>query len=352
MATSTSDLESDLTDLTLEETLTDRSFVLERFIDSHPDGQDARDAWTDANSRTVVKLPRIRCSKYTVIGDPSMEKRRRGRDDQAVWTLPEAQPPPKQTVRIKATIRRKKKKGSQGSSGGNSQTLHQTIPVCDQIPEIVPQKQVVSKATVRVSQQKAPRKSSPQRAAPNKIPPLKKTYNILGELTKPARSVHDMEKDNLFDATKFKKLYLRMAQPKDIPMPGPLECSERFQDLQIEPQLIQEKMLVLGEYLQTSKFQRYRQDRAVIPAGFDDVFRSKTFTRHYVTAMYVDDHEKRLQRERTRPSCIRRELSKCHYCDVIGNKYCKSCIESKNKWFGANVERRPLSLPLHTFHNP
>ncbi len=45
--------------------------------DSHATPREYVDAWHDNNARTTSHLPSLKCSKYTWIGHPSMEKRRR-----------------------------------------------------------------------------------------------------------------------------------------------------------------------------------------------------------------------------------------------------------------------------------
>lgn len=84
---------------------------------------------------------------------------------------------------------------------------------------------------------------------------------------------------------------------------------------------------------------RFEKDRAVIPTVYPDFFESSTRKRSYINDMYVNtlNHKGTSSMECFVPKDERNQ-ERCQYCDVIGNKYCSFCIESKNRNFARGYE--------------
>ncbi len=213
------------------------------------------DSWRKSGTSSPVHFPPIKCSKYTVIGDPSMAKRRRRKrkdDHRNFWSMPD----------LNNTVKNKKKSNPMEDNGIYG----------------------------------------------------KKVRSLYNTVVKPTT-------------------------PKEKSFPTVVKPGV---GVVTDGQLLKEKAIVMKDIFSTGRMGNFARDRVVIPTVYPDVLKTKGRKKKYIRDSFTDFVRKGGTKVGLMCSGRDRNESdeRCNFCDVMGNKYCSNCIESKTRTFARNYENR------------
>lgn len=143
----------------------------------------------------------------------------------------------------------------------------------------------------------------------------------------------------------FQNWYSRLVHENTVILP-PIETSGRVRENFHEPTNLLEKKYILKQMKNTGPRERFLRDEIHLPDVYSQCFTCKECQREYVNDVYVQTWK---QRNDVTPLCTvktrhgesgRRASRKKQHCDVLGERYCRACIERRNKNFSLNIENK------------
>lgn len=144
---------------------------------------------------------------------------------------------------------------------------------------------------------------------------------------------------------KFQRWYSRLEHENTVILP-PIETSERVKYNVNDPCNLKEKKYIEEQSKQTGPRERFTRDELYLPGVYSQCFTCRECRKDYANDVFIQTWE--FRNENT-PLChsnmdsARRATSKRQHCDVLGERYCKSCIEKRNKNFSLNIEDKLLN---------
>ncbi|KAH3736331.1 hypothetical protein DPMN_042894 [Dreissena polymorpha] len=154
---------------------------------------------------------------------------------------------------------------------------------------------------------------------------------------------------------KFHRCISRLLHENTVILP-PIETSERVKSNVYDPSNLHEKIYVFRRYKGTGQRESFVRDEMHIPDIYPQCFACLECQKQYTSEVYSQSLTKRNSKS---PECLstsiltsylesnktvltsksgkRRTLRRQH-CDVLGERYCQSCMELRNKGFSRQIE--------------
>lgn len=141
----------------------------------------------------------------------------------------------------------------------------------------------------------------------------------------------------------FRKWYSRLTHENTL-IETPTETSLRIRDLVHDPNNLHEKKYILEQMKETGQRERFVRDEIHLPDIYPQCYTCAECKRQYASDVYIQTWKKRND---VTTSCAtstrngesgKRTLRKKQHCDVLGERYCRSCIERRNKNFSVQIE--------------
>lgn len=141
----------------------------------------------------------------------------------------------------------------------------------------------------------------------------------------------------------FSKWYNRLVHENTV-VKSPIETSGRVQDNFFDSANLYEKKYILDQMKGTGSRERFARDEIHLPDVYPQCYTCRECQTQYTSDVYAQTWQKR---NALSPLCTskgrntdngKRLLRKQQHCDVLGERYCLSCIENRNKNFSLNIE--------------
>ncbi|KAH3739831.1 hypothetical protein DPMN_046521 [Dreissena polymorpha] len=168
-----------------------------------------------------------------------------------------------------------------------------------------------------------------------------------------SRKTSDAQEDIALYRPKFHRCISRLVHEHTVILP-PIETSERVKSNVFDPSNLHEKIYVFRRYKGTGQRERFVRDEMHVPDIYPQCFTCRECQKQYTSEVYSQSLTKRKSKS---PACLsilasylesnktvptsksgkRRTLQRQH-CDVLGERYCKSCKELRNKGISRQIE--------------
>lgn len=141
----------------------------------------------------------------------------------------------------------------------------------------------------------------------------------------------------------FHKWYNRLVHENTIVLP-PIDTSNRMKETVHDSRSLREKKYIAEARRQTGPRERFARDELYVPDVYNQCFTCGECHRQYVNDIYSKTWSLRNSQNTTCSSTTddRTNMTR-QTCDVLGERYCKACIESRNKNFSLRIEDRLLN---------
>lgn len=144
---------------------------------------------------------------------------------------------------------------------------------------------------------------------------------------------------------KFHRWYSRLVHENTVILP-PIETSERVKDEIPDSVNLNEKKYIIDQQKREGPRERFARDELFFPNVYNQCFTCRECRKQYANDVYSQTW---LSRNATSPTCYttsstgRRAVLKRQHCDVLGERYCRACIEKRNKNFSLQIEDKLLN---------
>ncbi|XP_045198856.2 uncharacterized protein LOC123553177 [Mercenaria mercenaria] len=144
---------------------------------------------------------------------------------------------------------------------------------------------------------------------------------------------------------KFHRWYSRLVHENTVVLP-PIETSERVKDDVPDSSKLSEKKYIVEQHKRTGPRERFTRDELYIPNVYSQCFTCRECQKQYANDVFNQTWQ---LRNASTPTCntsnssAKRAVLKRQHCDVLGERYCKSCIEKRNKNFSLQIEDKLLN---------
>ena len=144
----------------------------------------------------------------------------------------------------------------------------------------------------------------------------------------------------------FQRWYGRLVHENTVILP-PIETSVRAKENVFDSTNLTEKKYVMKDKIRTGNLEKFASDEMYLPDVYGQFFTCKECRSNYVKDMFGQRSFKRhktvpiTSRENTR---FYKSVAEKQHCDVLGERYCRSCIEKRNKVFFREIEDQLLSV--------
>lgn len=144
---------------------------------------------------------------------------------------------------------------------------------------------------------------------------------------------------------KFQRWYSRLVHENTVILP-PIETSERVKYDLNDPNNLNEKKYIAEQHQKTGPRERFTRDELYIPDVYSQCFTCRECRKEYANDVF---NQTCGLRSDTMPLChsstesAKREGLRRQHCDVLGERYCKACIEKRNKSFSLKIEDKLLN---------
>lgn len=144
---------------------------------------------------------------------------------------------------------------------------------------------------------------------------------------------------------KFHRWYSRLVHENTVVLP-PIETSRRSTENMHDPSNLKEKNYIAEQHHRIDPRERFTRDELFIPDVYSQCLTCRECRRQYANDVFV---QSRALRADCIPICSfagdSRKRTTCNrqHCDVLGERYCKSCMELRNKNFSLQIEGKLLN---------
>lgn len=155
------------------------------------------------------------------------------------------------------------------------------------------------------------------------------------------RSSPVTKETGLYDP-KLNDMYALLSQRERSVVLPPLESPKATNFKVLDQDKLREKMYVLEDLDTQPIVSKFERDEVFIPSVYSKHFACRECRTAYVTTMFTKQYVRRNKRN---PKCSKpsdAEKERRHFCDVLGKRFCASCIERENRKFSKSLQR---SLP-------
>ena len=141
----------------------------------------------------------------------------------------------------------------------------------------------------------------------------------------------------------FDRWYSRIVHENTVILP-PLKTSTRLQEKTLDPTDVKEKRYVFKAFANTGPRERFVRNELYLPDVYSECFTCRECQNQYSSDVYIQTLKRRNSKS---PNCVSTSTSpqrqrsfsdKRQRCDVLGERYCQSCIERRNRLFSLQVE--------------
>lgn len=143
---------------------------------------------------------------------------------------------------------------------------------------------------------------------------------------------------------KFHRWYSRLVHENTVVLP-PIETSRRANDNVHDPSNLNEKKYIAEQHHRIGPRERFTRDELYIPDVYSQCLTCRECRKQYANDVFV---QSRALRADCIPICNfagdsrKRTMRNRQHCDVLGERYCKSCMELRNKDFSLQLEDKLL----------
>ena len=171
-----------------------------------------------------------------------------------------------------------------------------------------------------------------------KIPGLSK--NLIGDHSK-GSGTHLKEK-GVYEA-KFRKWYNNNVHENTVILP-PMQTSTR--ENVYDAAKVAEKNYIWRHTHVSNPFKRFSRSEIHLPRIYSNCLGCRECRRIYTNEIFTENY---LSRNNKSPMCCKSpdmadSSVGIHHCDVLGERYCKNCIEKRNKRFSRQLENSIFSV--------
>lgn len=145
----------------------------------------------------------------------------------------------------------------------------------------------------------------------------------------------------------FHRWYSRLVHENTIVLP-PIETSQRVKENIHEPNNYNEKKYIDKERRTTGPRERFTRDELYLPHVYNQCFSCRECRKVYANEVFNQNWATRnssspLHTRRSGKMTSPQALDQRQHCDVLGERYCKDCIESRNKTFSLLIEENLMN---------
>lgn len=181
-----------------------------------------------------------------------------------------------------------------------------------------------------------------------KIPGL--SSNLLGDYSKDFLSKKHLKGKGIYEA-KFRKWYSTLEQEKSLILP-PIKTTTLAHDSVFDPSKLEEKNYISQHLSSSSPLKRFARDQVHLPRIYSNCLGCRDCRRTYTNEIFIENY---LTRNNILPMCGKSpdepgNISGIHHCDVLGERYCKNCIEKRNRRFSQQLEDSVVGSDMKYTH--
>ncbi|KAL4232470.1 hypothetical protein ACF0H5_007163 [Mactra antiquata] len=141
----------------------------------------------------------------------------------------------------------------------------------------------------------------------------------------------------------FQKWYNKLIHENTIVLP-PIDTSKRVKETIYDSRNLREKKYIAEVHKQTGPRERFTRDELYVPDVYQQCFTCNECHRQYANDMFARTWSVRNSFKPTCNSTVKKRTNLMRQtCDVLGERYCKSCIESRNRNFSLKIENKLIN---------
>lgn len=167
-------------------------------------------------------------------------------------------------------------------------------------------------------------------------PKPERDWSPMSSKEEPLKSAKGYGRDGLY-SKHVDNLYQVLTRQNSIMLPS-VKTSKRMKRNKYDDDKLREKQYIMKDFFTEGKMSKFARDQCYVPSVYSQYLKCKTCKKSYMNDKYIEEYKKRNQRA---PVCSNPPITKkSHFCDVLGKRYCGTCIESENRQFSRQIEDR------------
>lgn len=155
------------------------------------------------------------------------------------------------------------------------------------------------------------------------------------------RTSPEARETGLYNPT-ISDMFVLLSQREDSVALPPSESPRSGVLLAVDQDKVREKQYVLDDINRQPFVSRFERDELYIPSVYSKYFACRECRTAYVSKMFTKQYVRRNNRD---PKCFKpsdAEKERRHFCDVLGKRFCASCMERENRKFSRSLQHLPL----------
>lgn len=158
------------------------------------------------------------------------------------------------------------------------------------------------------------------------------------------RASPEVRETGLYNPT-ISDMFVLLSHREDSVALPPSESPRVGDLLTVDQDKVREKQYVLDDIYRQPVVSRFERDELYIPSVYSKYFACRECRTAYVSKMFTKQYVRRNNRD---PKCFKpsnAEKERRHFCDVLGKRFCASCMERENRKFSRSLQQLPLGHP-------